>query len=985
MNTLTINVLGQPVIFLNQEVVSLPFSKMNGLIYYLVVEKKASRDDVASLLWPDKDLQVAKKNLRNTIYQLHKTLGFPVINSKNRKELAFDDNHQVKLHSDFWKFIENPKENLELYKGELLEHFYMKDAEEFDFWISNQRRQVNQLYLHHAYQKLDQKKSLRSFEEQERILLKLIELDEFEEESYYLLMELYAKQNRLSKVIEVYYRLVNLLDKELDISPKSKIQTLYQEVIDGQKDKGQTDYFLRNSSYFLGRESEIQELESLLSQVVSKQSLEAMMIVGGTGLGKRTVTRQVLANQRDSFEIMVVECEPEEVSWPFQAWIQLLDDLEERLLDAGKPADQGQIQKLDRVRQAMKTHASLQDMSRMLVHLFRRLCKEKNQLILFEDIHWMDANSAELLEILVKRLKQEPIAFLFTKHVSTPAYLKKTFRSLRAEGILKVLKLEGLNEQLSQEFLERELGDQTVNPDLWKKIYRYSQGSPFLLEEYAQHIRRGKEFHPITERIQSKLALRFSTLTEEEAACLQCLSCFQDAAFLEDIRSLTQETEENFLNLLDSLIHKQILVEHPDQHLRYSFREEIVKAYWYETLTHGRKRSLHIQLAKELESRLRRNHEDLELFSEIAFHYREGHDFLQALSYRARYLEANLKMDHELFPLHLVPNHSSWNETVIKTELAQMERELDELSLSDKGKEVYRLLQLQFDYICGRFYIYQGDYQEGLPLIHKVVKLAAELNQLSYLMKGYRQLIYFCIQTEELEDMNRYTEKALGLAIQMNNHEAIAVNLRLRGLYYLMVGQLDQALHCLQESVSSFSLTTDLEQVYQLQIAAAMDYIAEIYKIKGEVDHAISLEERALEQGEDASHLAATIIFEIGLGITSYWKGAPRESIKALTDAKEKMKRSHFTWRKVEVEFYLSLLHLEEKGSGKEAKKFLSQEKQALSHYSNPREKGFYAALKAFLVDKGLVEGKKEAYVQTACQLLNPYRDTHLLAKLREL
>ena len=68
MSVLTLNLLGNPSILLDQKEIFFSFSKINALLYYMVINGNVNRDQIAGILWEDKDNQTAKKNLRNTIY-----------------------------------------------------------------------------------------------------------------------------------------------------------------------------------------------------------------------------------------------------------------------------------------------------------------------------------------------------------------------------------------------------------------------------------------------------------------------------------------------------------------------------------------------------------------------------------------------------------------------------------------------------------------------------------------------------------------------------------------------------------------------------------------------------------------------------------------------------------------------------------------------------------------------------------------------------
>ena len=150
-------------------------------------------------------------------------------------------------------------------------------------------------------------------------------MDEFDEKNYHLLMKFYRDNDRPGKVIETYYKLVNLLDKELGISHNESIQQLYHEVLAKDRSERKTKQFLRNTDHFFGRVSEIQR--SYFSKILGEQEARALVLVGGTGIGKRTVTRQVLANQTKYFQIVMAECFKEEMKSELQPWRGLLDGL----------------------------------------------------------------------------------------------------------------------------------------------------------------------------------------------------------------------------------------------------------------------------------------------------------------------------------------------------------------------------------------------------------------------------------------------------------------------------------------------------------------------------------------------------------------------------------------------------------------------------------------------------------------------------------
>ena len=134
---LRLKLLGNPSVFLNQEEVFFPFAKINALLYYLHINGTVNREEIAGILWENKNNQTAKKNLRNTIYQTNKLLGGDWIIAPNRTVLSL--NPKCRMESDVELFSDNPAEHLSLYQGAFLQGFYLKDSEAFDYWVSKMR------------------------------------------------------------------------------------------------------------------------------------------------------------------------------------------------------------------------------------------------------------------------------------------------------------------------------------------------------------------------------------------------------------------------------------------------------------------------------------------------------------------------------------------------------------------------------------------------------------------------------------------------------------------------------------------------------------------------------------------------------------------------------------------------------------------------------------------------------------------------------
>ena len=91
MSTITCKLFGVPQILKDGQPVFLPYSKINALLYYVLVSKVVSREELAGLLWPDEMDETARRNLRNAIYQAKKALGTNLILSPKKSLLMLNE------------------------------------------------------------------------------------------------------------------------------------------------------------------------------------------------------------------------------------------------------------------------------------------------------------------------------------------------------------------------------------------------------------------------------------------------------------------------------------------------------------------------------------------------------------------------------------------------------------------------------------------------------------------------------------------------------------------------------------------------------------------------------------------------------------------------------------------------------------------------------------------------------------------------------
>lgn len=61
MSKVYVKLFGTPVVTEDEKEVHFPYGKVKALFYYIAVNKKATRDELATLLWTEENDSVAKK------------------------------------------------------------------------------------------------------------------------------------------------------------------------------------------------------------------------------------------------------------------------------------------------------------------------------------------------------------------------------------------------------------------------------------------------------------------------------------------------------------------------------------------------------------------------------------------------------------------------------------------------------------------------------------------------------------------------------------------------------------------------------------------------------------------------------------------------------------------------------------------------------------------------------------------------------------
>ena len=303
-----------------------------------------------------------------------------------------------------------------------------------------------------------------------------------------------------------------------------------------------------------------------------------------------------------------------------------------------------------------------------LLDQFESLARKKPILFLFEDAHWADASSLELIDLVVERIRQLPVLALFTLR---PEF-EPPWIGLTNVGTLTLGRLDRSNAEsiVMQVTCGRALPSEVMN-----EIVAKTDGNPLFVEELTKAVLEAEIMVKDTDGYRLEGALPPlaipATLQDSLMARLDRLAKVKDisqigAAIGREfsyslIAELVGNDETGLKNALDKLEQAELVFRRgePPEAI-YSFKHALVRDAAYESLLKSRRHQLHGQIARTME----RKFPDIVVRQPeiVAHHFTEAGLVEPAINYwlKAGHLalsrSANAAVGHLKQGLKLIPN-----------------------------------------------------------------------------------------------------------------------------------------------------------------------------------------------------------------------------------------------------------------------------------------------------------------------------------------
>ena len=467
----------------------------------------------------------------------------------------------------------------------------------------------------------------------------------------------------------------------------------------------------RGLTPFVGRQQELEALYQALARAQTGHG-QVVALVGEAGVGKsRLVHECVHSHRTQGWRVLESASVSYGKATPYFPVIDLLkrychvDDGDDARTIRAKVT--GQVLTLDEtLQEALPALLALLDAvpddspflhldppqrrQRTLDGLKRVLLRESQVqplLLVFEDLHWIDAETQALLNSLVESL---PTARLLLLVNYRPEYQ----HGWGSKTYYTQLRLDPLPPASADEFLQALLGDDPSLAPLKQLLIARTEGNPFFLEESVRtlvetgvlegepgvyRLAQALPTIQVPATVQAVLAARIDRLPPADKRLLQTAAVIGTEVSLPLLQAIAELPEEALHRSLAHLQADEFLYEtrlFPEH--EYTFKHALTHEVAYSSLLQERRRTLHARIVEALEALA--GERLAEQVERLAYHALRGEVWDKALAYcrqagekamgRSAHREAVGYFEHALSALPHLPDQRDARVQAIDLRLA---------------------------------------------------------------------------------------------------------------------------------------------------------------------------------------------------------------------------------------------------------------------------------------------------------------------------
>ncbi len=480
----------------------------------------------------------------------------------------------------------------------------------------------------------------------------------------------------------------------------------------------------------------------------------------------------------------------------------------------------------------------------------------------FEDLHWVDKSSEDILKDLLDNISGARIFLIFT-------YRPEFVHTWGAKSYHSQLNLNRLSNRESLAMLAHYLGTDNIEKSIEELILEKTEGIPFYIEEFVKSLidqniicMRDDGYYFVKDirdviipsTIQDVIMSRVDSLPETVKSVLQTGAVIGREFSQELIQALTGYPEKELMSCLSISKDSELIYEsgiYPQS--RYIFKHALTQEVTYNSLLLKKRKEIHQTIGKTIESLNAHKLEDL--YEVLAYHYSNSTSNEKAIYY----LEMAGDRAARMHSLEEARQHYQNALTFIEKSKNLLEQQKKYVTLTLKWAEVSQYspsdrirnalkVSLKYTqemgsegrvgdvyYWVGRFSYMQGDFNEALPQVERCITWANDLNNRELLAISYNLKGRSCLYTEEYKKGIEFLEKGLTLIKPFLKYDDIVYSGAFLGLIYGLTGQFDKSKKAIENAI-------EIAKKHKILIFEAMayGYLGTVYFLYGHWQNTIT-------------------------------------------------------------------------------------------------------------------------------------------------
>jgi len=186
------------------------------------------RDSLVALFWPELDQKHARAALREALHVLRGAVGQGIVTRRGDEEIGLDSDRFWTDVRAFDRAVASGEwgEALELYRGDLLEGFFISEAPEFERWLETERARLKDAACRGAHALIERAEASGDLAAAASWARRAARLTPFDEELVRCLISLLDRLGDRTRAVQVYDEFASRLVREYEMQPAAETQAL---------------------------------------------------------------------------------------------------------------------------------------------------------------------------------------------------------------------------------------------------------------------------------------------------------------------------------------------------------------------------------------------------------------------------------------------------------------------------------------------------------------------------------------------------------------------------------------------------------------------------------------------------------------------------------------------------------------------------------------------------------------------------------------